>query len=134
MQLNKLSFLWLMAAQLMQTLGQPGLFDIPQMIMILMVFSIYAFRKTIPIPFGFLNIFLAYWIQIALIFKLCLGVCLNTAYIKAWFDHHTGGWLSAILPPLFGSPNFDPDDRTMKATYYFSLISAHLACFHNCDR
>lgn len=78
----------------MQTLGCPGLFDIPQMIMILLVVSVYAFRKSIPVFFGFLNISLAYWIQIGLMFKLCLGICLNTAFIKDYFEHNKEGMIS----------------------------------------
>lgn len=64
------------------------------MIMILLVLSIYAFRKTVPVPFGFLTMIVAYCIQIALMFKLCLGVILETELVIWYLDHHTNGKLS----------------------------------------
>lgn len=62
--------------------------------MILLTLSIYAFRKTVPVPFGFLTMIVAYWIQIALMFKLCLGVCLETELVLFYLKHHTNGRLS----------------------------------------
>ena len=60
--LNKVIYLSLIVFQLLQTMIFNGLFDIPQLFMILFLVSFYAYRKAFFVSYGLLIFLIAYYI------------------------------------------------------------------------
>ena len=77
-------YLLLVVFQLIQTMIFNGLFDIPQLFMILFLVSFYAYRKTFFVTYGLLIHFVAYYIQFALTLKMVYGIASGTSYAKEY--------------------------------------------------
>jgi hypothetical protein len=59
---NKILYLGLVICQLAQTMVFNGLFDIPQLFILLALSSWYAYRRTFPVAYGLVVFFLVYYI------------------------------------------------------------------------
>ena len=71
--LNKIIYLLLIVLQVMHSMSFNGLFDIPQLFLIITLASLYAYRKEMPVVYGFLTFGIAYYIQFALTLKMIYG-------------------------------------------------------------
>ena len=52
----------LIVFQIMESMGFNGLFDLPQLFMILMLMSVFIFRESIKVKYAYMVLFLTYYI------------------------------------------------------------------------
>lgn len=64
-RLNKEFYMLMIVTQVMSSMAFNGLFDIPALIMILALFSFYAFRKSIPRAYGLYVMGIVFYIHLA---------------------------------------------------------------------
>ena len=86
----------------MQSMGFNGLFDIPQLFMILLVIASYAFRKVFPIGYAKFNVFLVYYISYALVVKFCYGILSHINYIDYKLENNQDLKFVKALKLIFG--------------------------------
>lgn len=82
--LNKVVFLWLFVFYVMQTMAYNALFDLPQLILILISIAFFAFRKSFSVQFNLLNFFIVYFFQFSLMVKLVVGIAMKVNFIKEY--------------------------------------------------
>jgi predicted branched-subunit amino acid permease len=63
-------------------MGFNGLFEIPQLFMILVLASFYAYRKNLLVTYGLLIVFVAYYIQFALTMKILYALAMSITNVK----------------------------------------------------
>ena len=83
---NKIFYLTLIVFQLLQSMGFNGLFDLPQLFMILLLMAFFSFRKSYKVEYGMACIFISFYIQYALTLKLIYGVLVQIVYVKNYMD------------------------------------------------
>ena len=121
--LNKMIFLWLIVFQIMQTMAFNALFDLPQLILILVSVAFWSYRKSFYVMYGLLTFFIAYYFQIALMIKLIIGVAMNVDFIKEYLLDNPNFTSSIVINVLFGdSKSMDSNNLLMRYSYQFSLL------------
>jgi hypothetical protein len=86
---NKIFFLTLIIFQLLQSMGFNGLFDLPQLFMILLLMAFFSFRKSYKVEYGLGCIFLSFYIQYALTLKLLYNVLIKINYVQDFMDQNS---------------------------------------------
>jgi hypothetical protein len=121
-KLNKVVFLWLFVFYIMQTMAYNALFDLPQLILILVCIAFFAFRKSFPIQFNLLNFFIAYFFQFSLMVKLVTGIAMKVDFIKEYLSDNPEAKISVFLQVLFGDSKNLNGDALMRRSYQFDLL------------
>ena len=100
-----------------------ALFDLPQLILILVSVAFWSYRKSFYVMYGLLTFFIAYYFQIALMIKLIIGVAMNVDFIKEYLSDNPNFTSSIVINVLFGdSKSMDSDNKLMRYSYEFSLL------------
>ena len=83
--MNKIFFLLLIVFQILQSMGFNGLFDLPQLFMILCILSLFVFRQQFRITFGFSLVFLSLYIQLAVTIKIIYIIAIEIDFVEMYF-------------------------------------------------
>mmetsp|Transcript_34734 Transcript_34734/g.53327 ORF Transcript_34734/g.53327 Transcript_34734/m.53327 type:complete len:447 (-) Transcript_34734:8731-10071(-) len=129
---NKTLYLLIILFQLLQTMGFNGLFDIPQLFLILLMLAFYAFRKSYYVGFGKFIFFSAYYIHFALLLKLTLGILLRIDFVKDYIQQHEKAVFVKIVTVTFGQRQADPgeSDASFKLQMHaYQLCLVLCICF-----
>lgn len=95
-----------------------ALFDLPQLILILVSVAFWSYRKSFYVMYGLLTFFIAYYFQIALMIKLIIGVAMNVDFIKEYLLDNPNFTSSIVINVLFGdSKSMDSNNLLMRYSY-----------------
>lgn len=120
--LNKVVFLWLFVFYIMQTMAYNALFDLPQLILILISIAFFAFRKSFAVQFNLLNFFIVYIFQFTLMVKLVVGIAMKVPFIKEYLSDYPDDKISVFLQVLFGDSDNLNGNALMRRSYQFALL------------
>lgn len=81
-KLNKSLFLFTMFCQLFQSMGYNGLYDIPQLFMILAMFALFSYRKSMPKGYAVLMMTFVNYISYAIHFKYLYIISIDILMVK----------------------------------------------------
>lgn len=99
---NKAFFVLTLVFQLMQSMGYNGLYDIPQLFMILILFSFFAYRKSAPRAYACFTLFFIYYIGVAVVLKTLYSIFLHIPIVSKWVLSHQEKTVVVVLQTLFG--------------------------------
>lgn len=88
-----------------------GIFDIPALLMILILMSSYALRKSFFKAYGLYVIFIVWYIQLAMLIKLTTAVLFDIDYVEDYLQEHKEQYLVKLAMVLFGM-NFSVEEET----------------------
>ena len=124
----------LLLCQLVQSMGFNGLFDLPQLLFILLTLGAYAFRRRYYAAYGLSNFALASYIQLALTVKLLYGIVIRIEFVTMLMREHeaTSGYV-LFCRIVFGDHFRDaqdtvPEYQSRQLAYYTSIFMCIYFC------
>ena len=99
---SKIYFLALIIIQLMQSMVFNGVLDVPFLLLILILGALYAFRQAYFLPFQYMIISVAYYINFIAIIKFAYLICTKVAFVRDWFKSNPDDTFSIMCKVLFG--------------------------------
>lgn len=102
-KLNKNLFLLTMLCQLFQSMGYNVLFDIPQLFMILAMFALFSYRKSIPQSYHMMMMFFIYYIGYSIHIKWVYVVSIDIPIIKRYIRDNPDSWIIQLCATMFGN-------------------------------
>ena len=99
---NKALYLLLILIQLVHSMSFNGLYDLPQLLLILTVFGFFAFRKLYHVEYGFLTFVVAYYFQLALTIKALYLIAVQVPFVKSWMTTNKENKFVIIVDIVFG--------------------------------
>lgn len=103
-----------------------GLFDIPALIMILILFSFYAFRNSIPRMFGLYTVSIIFYMHFTAFINISIQLLTEMTYVISWMDKNQDSTLVKIAQIAFGleySKKEDDKKMAKKALHYTIIIA-----------
>ena len=95
-------YLLTLFAQLIGSMAFNGLFDIPALSMILLLMTVYAFRKSYVRGYGLYVIFLVFYIHFAAFFNLVFSVLTEIDFVKTYMITNQNEKYVKLAKILFG--------------------------------
>lgn len=126
-------FVMTLICQILESLGFNGMFDIPAFFIMLILGSIYAFRKSFYQMFGQLKLFSIQYIQFMITFKIVLMILLKIDMVENFMIDNTEHIFTKVIIIALGKRQADTqEDHTkfllkrigynilMFSTYFFA--------------
>lgn len=99
---NQLFFLLVIVFQLLQSMGFNGVFDLPTLFMILVLKSLYAFRKSYFVFYQTFSLFVLYYIQFTVVLKLLYSILTGIGYVEEFMQDRSQNPYVKACTILFG--------------------------------
>jgi hypothetical protein len=107
---NKHFYMLVLALQLVAAMTFNGIFDIPALVMILVLMSSYALRKSFFKAYGLYVLFIVWYIQLAMLIKLTMAVLFDIDYVEDYLQDHKEQYVVKLAMVLFGM-NFTVEEE-----------------------
>jgi hypothetical protein len=88
LRLNKQLYLVVLLLQVLGSMTFNGVFDIPALVMLLLLFSLYAFRKSHVRGYGLYVLFLVFYIHLAAFANLMFQALTEIDFVLTWMSKH----------------------------------------------
>jgi len=126
---NKMFYMLTLLLQLLAAMSFNGVFDLPALLCILILMSLYALRKSFLKGYHLYTFFIAYFIHFSVFLKLISIILFDIDFVEDWMDDNNDSKYVKAAKILFGHQfTKEEDDNSVQQAKQVMERSILLAC------